>query len=226
MQTTNNLPHNAIMSDDEFNALVAAKTAQRAQLVQQAIRQAQVSALMNDDLQALLAKQDFKDSQTNILRNWVQQLSSLYITVPSYKDGKVRDARPSRLFNQGEQLDLLTQVVSLVLYAPKEHRTLIPGIVPTVSQSVMEQFLGSQGRSAFVPRESLEVTEEVPFNFNKLVESVQLLSSMLDVVIDTSELSSQRMAADFTRARNEAEKEALQKVRNAEDEAKGKLFTM
>lgn len=226
MQTTNNLPHNAIMSDEEFAALVAAKTAQRAQLVQQAIRQAQVSALMNDNLQALLAKQDFKDSQTTKLKFMIEQLSSLYLTVPSYVEGKVREARPSRFFNQGEQIDLLTQLVSLVLYAPKEHRNLLVSIVPTISQSVMEQFLASQGRSSYVPRESLEAVEEVPYNYPKLVESVQLLSAMLDVVVDTTEMSERRLAEDFTRARNKAEKEMLQKQRHAEDEASGKLFTM
>lgn len=198
--------------------------AKAAKLLQLA-EQAEINQLTNQALQDSIAQQEFKDSQLAKLRALVTTFRSYYELIPTRTvEGIVRKAPTTRLFNQGEQLDLLAQVCALVLYAPSAHKLLIDTQV-TVSTTLVEQFLSSLGRMAYVDRNGSAV-DEIPADFATAKSTADLLFVQLGVLLDTSTMNETRMLEAFAKARLGAEAQLAKNATMATDEETAALFTM
>lgn len=193
--------------------------------LRQLAEQAEVAQLTNQALQDSIAQQEFKDSQLTKLRNLVTTLRSYYELIPTRTaEGVLRKAPTTRLFNQGEQLDLLAQVCGLILYAPAAHKLLIDSQV-TVSTTLVEQFLTSLGRMAYVDR-SGHTVEEIPADFATAKSTADLLFVQLGVLLDTSTMNETRMLESFVKANNAAIAQVAKNATMQTDEETAALFTM
>ena len=187
--------------------------------------QAEVAQLTNQALQDSIAQQEFKDSQLAKLRTLVTTFRSYYELIPTRTaEGVIRKAPTTRLFNQGEQLDLLAQVCALVLYAPAAHKLLIDTQI-TVSTTLVEQFLNSLGRMAYVDRSGSTV-DEIPADFATAKSTADLLFVQLGVLLDTSTMNETRMLESFAKAKLSAETQLAKNATMATEEETAALFTM
>ena len=187
--------------------------------------QAEINQLTNQALQDSIAQQEFKDSQLAKLRGLVATFRSYYELIPTRTtEGVVRKAPTTRLFNQGEQLDLLAQVCALVLYAPSAHKLLIDTQI-TVSTTLVEQFLNSLGRMAYVDR-SGHTVDEIPANFATAKSTADLLFVQLGVLLDASTMNETHMLEAFAKARNAADVQLAKNATMSNEEELNALFTM
>lgn len=208
-----------------IETLRAQAAANRAAKILALAEQAEVSQLTNVALQDRIAEQEFRDSQLNKLRNLVTTFRSYYELIPTRNnEGVVRKAPTTRLFNQGEQLDLLAQVCALILYAPASHKLLIETQV-TVSTTLIEQFLASLGRARYVSRTGDDL-EEIPADFTTAKLTADLLFVQLDVLLDSSSMNETRMLESFVRANNAAETQLAKNATMQNEEEQEALFTM
>lgn len=197
----------------------------RAAKLRQLAEQAEINQLTNQALQDNIVQQEFKDSQLAKLRNLVTTFRSYYEIMPTRNsEGVVRKAPTTRLFNQGEQLDLLAQVCALILYAPSAHKLLIETQV-TVSTTLVEQFLNSLGRMTYVDRSGV-VVDEIPADFTTAKSAADLLFVQLGVLLDTSTMNETRMLESFVKANNAAITQAAKQATMQTDEETAALFTM
>lgn len=209
----------------DIETLRAQAAANRAAKLLALAEQAEVSQLTNTALQDRIAEQEFTDSQLNKLRSLVTTFRSYYELIPTRNaEGVVRKAPTTRLFNQGEQLDLLTQVCALVLYAPASHKLLIDTQV-SLSTTLVEQFLSSLGRTAYVSRDG-SVVEEIPADFTTAKSTADLLFVQLGVLLDSSSMNETRMLESFVRANNQAITQLAKNATMQTDEEAAALFTM
>lgn len=187
--------------------------------------QAEINQLTNQALQDSIAQQEFKDSQLAKLRNLVTTFRSYYELIPTRTtEGVVRKAPTTRLFNQGEQLDLLAQVCALILYAPSAHKLLIDTQI-TASTTLVEQFLNSLGRMTYVDR-SGHTVDEIPADFATARSTADLLFVQLGVLLDASTMNETRMLEAFARARNAADVQLAKNATMSNEEELNALFTM
>lgn len=211
------------MNIEQIRAEAAAK---RQQALTARIEQAEIAMLTNDKIQAGLTEQDFIDSQINKLKNYVETLRDYYTLVPTVNSkGATRKPPTTRLFNQGEALDLLAQLCSLMQYAPKAHELLVKAVVPTVSTTLVEKFLNSIGRATYLGRDGV-IVEEIQPDFNGLQSSAQLLLIQLGVLLTTDEMSEVKLAESFTKARNTAIGDLAKQKQMADEEETKALFVM
>jgi len=187
--------------------------------------QAEIRQLTNVALQDSIATQTFKDMQLGKLKGLIATFRSYYEVIPTRtQEGVLRKAPTVRLFGQGEQLDLLSQLMALVTYAPAAHKLLIETQV-TVSSTLAEAFLSSLGRTAHINREGATV-DEVPADFAIAKTSADLLFVQLDVLLTTDTMNETRLLESFIKAANAVITTTAKKATMDSEEEVASLFTM
>lgn len=142
-----------------------------------------------------------KEEQTQSLQRLVDECAGIIANVPIY-NAKTRTQRiwaGNHRYNYGQQIDLLYQLATGILYACQEHKQLLLAHVP-VNLETLEQFVQAFGTPSYYSRNYHVIVEAKPANLEALRALTEVLQSQLSVVLDTSALTEKNIEAEFVRA--------------------------
>ena len=146
-----------------------------------------------------------KEEQTQSLQRLVDECAGIIASVPIHNT-KTRTQRiwaGNHRYNYGQQIDLLYQLATGILYACQEHKQLLLAHVP-VNLETLEQFVQAFGTPSYYSRNYHTIVEAKPANLEALQALTEVLQSQLSVVLDTSALTEKNIEAEFVRAETTA----------------------
>lgn len=146
-----------------------------------------------------------KEEQTQVLQRLVDECAGIIASVPIHNT-KTRTQRiwaGNHRYNYGQQIDLLYQLATGILYACQEHKQLLLAHVP-VNLETLEQFVQAFGTPSYYSRNHHVIVEAKPANLEALQALTEVLQSQLSVVLDTSALTEKNLEAEFVRAETTA----------------------
>lgn len=203
----------------EVEAIKAANKSKLQAKVQEAMLRAQIALETNEDVlnsKALLA---VRNEQTQKLQNLVNEcqgiISSVAIFNPKSNENRIWLGKYRSLF--GNQINLMYQLVSGILYSCQEHKELLLAHTG-LNLELVEQTVNAFGTPSYYSRNYNTVIDSEPYDLAKVKATVDILQSELGVTVDTSELTEKNFQKEFLRAENNAQK-AYQEAQEAIAEA-------
>ena len=195
------------MTIEEFNKAVAEQEAKLQASVVEAQQRA-VLARMASKVELAEAKymQDRVEATTDKLTTLDALCERVVAEMPIFnsKTRENRKWRPSKVYNLGKHVELITGLCSGIQYSAAEHK--IQMLAGTgISADLVDDVVNSMGSPAYYNKNYDIVMDEKPYNFEKLDRSLKLIADKLDLDVDFSMFTAQTMEARFSAARINAD---------------------
>lgn len=208
---------------EELKAQVAAAKTEAEKQIKEAtevaILKAQLALETNPALIKAKAHMAFIGQQTAKLEQMVKECEAIVVSMPIHNP-KTRDNRVwngAHRYTFGTQIDLMYQLASGIQYSCAEHKQLL--IAHTgLNQELIEQFLKGFGMPTYYSRSNHAIVEAKPYNLAQVKDAVDIMQSVLEISVDTSELTEENFQYEFERAKSTAD-EALKQANEAIAEA-------
>lgn len=195
------------MTTEEFNQKVEAAKLAKADAIVEA-EQCAVLARMADDV--ALAKdlymQDRLEATTDRLTTLDSLCERVTTEMPIFnsRTRENRKWRPSKVYNLGKHVELITGLCSGIQYSAAEHKVqMLAGT--GISADLVDDVVNSMGSPAYYNKNYDIVMDEKPYNFDKLNRSLKLIANKLDLDADFSMFTEDTMKARFEAARVNAD---------------------
>lgn len=144
-------------------------------------------------------------AQTAKLQQLVDECSGIVSSIPVHNQ-KTRTNRvwaASRKFTYGNQVDLMYQLATGILYACAEHKALL--LVHTgLNIELLEQVVKAFGTPMYYSRNYHTIVEPKPFTLELVKSTVEVMQSELSVVVDTTALTMDNFMLEFVKAETTA----------------------
>jgi hypothetical protein len=144
-------------------------------------------------------------AQTARLQDLVDECAGMVANVPVYNQ-KTRTNRvwsASRKFTYGNQIDLMYQLATGILYACAEHKALLLAHTG-LSLELLEQIVQAFGSPMYYSRNYHAIVEAKPFTLELVKSTVEVMQSELSVVVDTTALTMDNFLLEFVKAKTTA----------------------
>lgn len=208
---------------EELKAEVARVQAENAAKIRQAAEVARLQATLklegSEELFKAKVKLAANGEQTARLQKLVDECAEIVASVPVYNQ-KTRTNRVwagSHKYNYGNQIDLMYQLASGILYACAEHKQLLLAHTG-LNLELLEQFVKAFGTPTYYSRNYHTIVESKPYDMDMVMSTVGVMQSELGVVVDTSALTRNNFELEFVRAENTAH-DAFEQAKEAIKEA-------
>lgn len=205
----------------ELEAKVAAAKAQAAEKVENQIAvarlNAQLSTATNEHLINAKARQAMTAATTNKLKELELACETIVNEMPIYNQ-KTRENRkwnPSRQYGLGNQIALLTGLLSGIQYSAMDHRVQMLALTE-LDEDTIEQTLEAFGNTAYYSKNHDLIVDEVEYDFEGIQNAVMLLEEHFEITLDKSKLTDRTLRAKFSVARAKAEADKEEAATTAE----------
>lgn len=161
----------------------------------------------SEELFAARVKLTANSEQTEKLQNLVNECEGIVASVPVYNQ-KTRTNRQwagSHKYNYGNQIDLMYQLATGILYACAEHKQLLLAHTG-LNVELLEQVVKAFGTPTYYSRNYNTIVKEKPFDVALAKSTINIMQSILGVVIDTSSLATHNFVEEFNKAKITAKK--------------------
>lgn len=195
------------MTTEEFNKAIAEQEAKLQAKIVEAEQRA-VLARMASKIELVEAKytQDRLEATTERLTVLDRLCENVTTEMPIFnsKTRENRKWRPSKVYNLGKHVELITGLCSGIQYSAAEHKMqMLSGT--GISADLVDDVVNSMGSPAYYNKNYDIVMEEKPYNFDKLNRSLKLIADKLDLDVDLSMFTEETMKARFESARVSAD---------------------
>lgn len=164
----------------------------------------------NKDLFEAKVKLAVIGGNTNTLQKLVDECSGIIDAMPveNIKTKATRIWAGSRRFTFGTQIDLMFQLASGILYSCAEHKQLLLAHTG-LDAELLEQFMTAFGSPAYYSRNFNTLVEAKLYNVDDVKSAVTVMQSALCVVVDTSQLTEEKFAEEFSKGGVRAHEDKL-----------------
>ncbi len=197
------------MNIEQLKAQVKAKQEANAAKIREAAEVARLEATLKlEDSPALFnarVKVEAAAQQTNTLKTLVDECAGIITATPVHN----KNTRSNRVwagvrrFEYGNQIDLMYQLATGILYSCAEHKELLLAHTGLNSELV-EQFVEAFGSPMYYNRNHNEIAEAKPYNFDRVTSVVDVMQSELGVVADTTKLTEKNFKGEFLKGQERA----------------------
>lgn len=169
---------------------------------------AKLEVLDNPRIQASMVSASIKRATTTKLVQLHEQCAVIIEETPLYNERTQQDRawRPRRYFDLGNQVDLMYQLLSGIMYSAQDHKDQLLDLVD-LDMDMIETAVTAFGTPASFYQGIL--TSEEPFDADVLASSLTLIGDKLDIDIDMTSVTYSKLRTKFIRARNKASLDEL-----------------
>lgn len=194
----------------DMKAQLEAIKAEAAQAVAEKIEaakiQAEINRLTNTKLQDAMVRQQLKEDTTKRLEDLFMQCESIVEGNPvmNAKTKQVRTFNASRRYGLGNQITLVSGLLTGILYSVQEHKDMmlaVTGLTADLVESAVEAF----GSLPYYSENYSVVVEGVPADADVLKNTLELVATSLDVELDLSKLTQATLDKQYQVAQVKAE---------------------
>lgn len=203
------------MNIEQLKAQVEAAKLASAQKVKEQAEIASLKATLaletSEALMEAKAKMAFKQNNTDKLAGLVKECEAIVTSLPVYSE-RMRDNRKwsgSHRYGYGTQIDLVFQLCTGITYSVEQHKELMLAHTG-LNQELLDSVLRGFGSAAYYSRNNNVVVDEVKYDLAELVDSLEVLQSVLGVIIDMSVITPAKFELEFLRGSNNAEQQFMQ----------------
>ena len=135
---------------------------------------------------------------TKTLQTLVDQCSAMIDEIP-VQNSKTRTVRKwvgVRRFAFGNQINIMHQLVTGILYSCAEHKQLLLEHTK-LDLELLEQFTEAFGSPAYYNRNFNTLVEAKDYNVDNVMAAVSVMQSSLGVIVDTSQLTPANFSMEF-----------------------------
>lgn len=193
------------MNIEQLKAEVARVTAETAKRVNEEAEIARLKATLELEGSEALFQAKVKlaasAQQTAKLQQLVDGCAAIVSSVPVHNP-KTRTNRVwagNHKYNLGNQVDLMYQLATGILYACAEHKQLLLAHTG-LNLELLDQMVTAFGTPTYYSRTHNVIVEAKPYNVDMINSTVSVMQSELGVVIDTSALTKEKLENEFTNA--------------------------
>lgn len=210
---TTNVNTTAVVTDAvaakmaELTALKAAAKAKMDERVALAKMEAEISLLTNVKFQDALVSQALREDTTTRLESLLQQCELVVDSNPIYSATMKQNRKwnPSRRYGLGNQMMLLSGLISGITYSVNEHSTMML-VLTGLSSDLNESFLNSLGNLPYYSKNYNDIVEGVQSNVDNLLNAMNLIENILGINIDKSVITQQNLDRQYDIAMVKAER--------------------
>ena len=149
------------------------------------------------------ARQNASDELNRINTTCEQIVAELPIY--SAKTKTDRKWNPSRQYGLGNQMAVVTGLLSGIQYSATEHKLQMLAFTG-LNEDLIEQTLKAFGNTSYYSKNYTEIVPEEPYDVDAILANLALIENALSITIDKSDITEAKMAARFKRAAIVAEK--------------------
>lgn len=123
-------------------------------------------------------------------------------------------------FEFGNQVNLMFQIASGIVYSCAEHKALMLAYTE-LGMEMLEQFVNAFGSTAYYSTKEHELIEAVPYVIEEVHSTIAVMQSAMNVVVDTSLLTLSKFSIVFGKGQSKALKDlakAQKAIEGMEDE--------
>lgn len=170
---------------------------------------AQIKMLDNPNLVKARVQAMLRQEVTDKLTSLNNQCEALITSMPIYSNRTKQERKwnPSKQYGLGNQVALLTGLLSGIQYSATEHKMQLLALTG-LSEDVIEATLEAFGSPAYYSNNYGMVIDESPFDIEAIQDNVRLIEQALDITLDKSKLTPSFMRSKFAVARSSAERTA------------------
>lgn len=196
---------------EQLRAQLTTKQAETAAVVSEAIEVAKLTAklsmLDNTKLQTARVHASIKKDTTSKLEKLDAMCAEVVTAMPIFNKTTKENRKwnPSRSYGLGNQLAILTGILSGIQYSANEHKVqmlAITGLDADIIESTLEAF----GSPAYYSKNYGVVVEEVPYDLPTIEANLAIIEDALDINLDKSRLTAAIMDNRFKSAKASAER--------------------
>lgn len=201
------------------NSVVAAKMAQleaikeaaKAQMEERlalAKMEAEISLLTNDKFQDALLQQALREETTNKLEGMLQQCEMIVDSNPVYSAVMKQNRKwnPSKRYGLGNQMALLSGLISGITYSVDEHSSMML-VLTGLSKDLNESFLNNLGNLPYYSKNYNQIVEGSHSDVNNLLNCINLIENIMGINIDKSLITQQNLDRQYDVALVKAERQ-------------------
>ncbi len=137
-------------------------------------------------------------TNTEKLQNLVKVCSGIIDETPiqNTKSRAIREWAGSRRFAFGNQINLMYQLATGILYSASEHKELLLAYTG-LDIELVEQLVEAFGSPAFYSRNNNVVVEAKAYDVDSVMATLAVMQSVLGVVVDTSKVTTANFSLEF-----------------------------
>lgn len=166
-----------------------------AEKVEVAKLEAKLNLLNNESLQLAKVRAQLVTSATDKLKELDTACSEIVSSMPIFS-AKTRENRkwnPSRQYGLGNQIALVTGILSGIQYSAAEHKSQMLAYTG-LNEDLVEQTLEAFGNLPYYSKNFDMVVEGSDYDLDTLHENLSLIEDLLDVQLDKSKLTDKTMS--------------------------------
>lgn len=197
------------MNIEQLKAKVEAVKAENAAKVRERAEIARLEATLklegSEELLAAKVKLAANGEQTAKLQRLVDECAEIVSSIPVHNP-KTRTNRVwagNNKYNYGNQINLMYQLATGILYSCAEHKQLLLAHTG-LDLEMLEQMVKAFGTPTYYSRNYHTIVEEQPYDINMVKSTVGVMQSELGVVVDTATLTESNFKNEFSRAKTTA----------------------
>lgn len=198
---------------EQLRAEVAAKVAEAKEKASEMVERIQLIAQLdratNDNLIEAGVKAQLSSDTTNKLKMLEASCEQIVASIPvmNTKTRENRKWQPRREYGLGNQIQILSGILSGIQYSATQHRPFLLANVPGISEDLIESTLEAFGAPAYYSTNYEMVIPAIPADVSKLHQNLSLIEDKLNISIDKSKITAQVFETRFEVARLRAEKD-------------------
>lgn len=196
--TTNDLKAQIKLAQAKATATIATK-------LENAKLTAKLKNLTNESLLNAQANLAIVTEASDTLKSLNDQCEQVVIGMP-IRNAATREDRkwnPSRQYGYGNQIALVTGILSGIQYSANDHKVHMLALTG-LNEDLVEQTLEAFGNTAYYSRNYHQVVASMPYNVAKVNEYLSIIESVLDITIDRTKITEEVFSTRFTIADNRA----------------------
>ena len=166
-----------------------------------------ITSATNEELLKAKTKIALTEDTSNKLKEIEAVCEQIVASMPilSAKTREVRKWNPSRQYGMGNQIALLTGLLSGIQYSATDHKQQMLAATG-LSEDLVDQTLTAFGSTAYYSVNYSEIVPAVPYDLLTLLNCLAIIQDVLGVIIDKSFITDAAFKARFDLALVKAEK--------------------
>lgn len=198
---------------EQLRAEVATKVAEAKEKASEMVERIQLIAQLdratNTNLIEAGVKAQLSSDTTNKLKMLEASCEQIVASIPvmNTKTRENRKWQPRREYGLGNQIQILSGILSGIQYSATQHRPFLLANVPGISEDLIESTLEAFGAPAYYSTNYEMVIPAIPADVSKLHQNLSLIEDKLNISIDKSKITAQVFETRFEVARLRAEKD-------------------
>ena len=191
----------------ELEAIKAAAKAQMEERVALAKMEAEIKLLTNVKFQDALLEQSLREETTNKLEQIMQQCEVIVDSNPVYSSvlKQNRKWNPSKRYGLGNQMALLSGLISGITYSVDEHSSMML-VLTGLSKDLNESFLNSLGNLPYFSKNYNQIVQGTHSNVDNLLNCISLIENIMGISIDKSLVTQENLDRQYDVAMVKAER--------------------